>query len=395
MGRLHRLFMITSDFHYAREGRVYTTSAFMRFVPELLAFADSIKVAAPVHLDPRSSGFSVESARLGYLPLPPSATLEQFLRRFPRDSARIARTLYGGIRRADLVWINGPHPLLVLGAVMARALGKPYVLWMRGDIRATVPSKYHGDDRTSTMARRAAVYLDEAMLSCAEGAVVFYTGSGLARYGTRARYALPANTSLVRAAQLAKAPHGDLHDPVRILWAGQLRPVKGVSHLLEALRLLRDSGRRVTLEVIGDGEQRTELEQEIRRLELEADVMMRGYIPPGAALTEAFANADIYVLPSLSEGIPKVLIEATAQGLPVVGSRVGGVPDVITDGVNGLLVEPGSREAIRAAVETIIDDDALRRRLAAGALEYAKMHTAEAEVERIWSGIREAYPSLR
>lgn len=394
MSALYRLLLVTSDFHYRRGGAVFTTSAFMRFVPELLAFADEIEVAAPIHPDSASTGFSIESPVVRYLPLPPSAALEEFLRRLPRDGVGILGSLYKGMRRADIVWINGPHPLLVLSAALARALRKRHVLWIRGDIRATVPSKYRGAGLRRAAARRTAVYLDRAIECCAVGAVVFYTGRGLDRYGERARYSMRANTSLVKGPELASVPHTELHDPVRLLWAGQLRPVKGLAYLLEAVSRLRAQGYRVVLTLIGEGEQRAELEAECRRLGVEAAVRMPGYVPPGAALTEAFTNADIYVLPSLSEGIPKVLIEAMAQGLPVVSTEVGGIADMIVDRESGLLIEPRSAEAIRGAVEELILDASLRRRVAAGALEYARLHTAEAEVARIRSGLREAYPDL-
>lgn len=393
--RLRRLLLVTSDYHYRnREGGVCTTSAFMRFVPELLALAERIDVCAPVHASGEERGYGIEGRKVAYRPLPPSRTLEQFLRRLPKDGLPIARILYAGIRKADLVWINGPHPLLPLAALLCRLVGKPYLLWLRGDILATVSAKYRSGTGRDRLAARTAYYLDRTIAWAARNAAVFYTGGGLKRYAERARYAQPAQASLVREADLAPSPRTTLHTPVRLLWAGQLRPVKGLVHLLRAARLLQGEGRDVRLTLVGGGEQEEELRALVAALGLERSVRFAGYVPPGSALCAYFDEADVFVLPSISEGVPKVLLEAMARALPVVASRVGGVPDVIRDGENGVLVPPADPAALAVAVARVLDDPGLRGRLSAGALAFAREHTARAEADRIQRGVRQAFPNL-
>ncbi len=366
----------------------------MRFVVELSRLAHSIEVCTPVHPEGSEQGFSIESPCVRYRSLPPSRTIEQFVRRFPGDGTRIVGQLYQGIRGADLVWINGPHPLLPLGALIARLLRKPYLLWLRGDILETTRSKYAGQGGRNGLALRAAFYLDRLILFAAKGAVVFYTGGGLERYAAKARYGRLANTSLVRDSQLAAGSKSCVHSPIRLLWAGQLRPVKGLPYLLGAVRALRDQGLSVSLTLVGDGEQREALEAAIERLGLQETVSLEGYLPPGPDLDAFFEQADLFVLPSLSEGVPKVLFEAMARALPVVASRVGGVPDVVTDGANGLLVPPADAEALVGAIRRLAEDSMLRARLSRGALEFARGHTTAAEVERIHEGVTAAFPGL-
>nr|MDQ3328497.1 glycosyltransferase family 4 protein [Chloroflexota bacterium] len=341
-----RLCLVTSDYHFREAGAIRTTSAFLRFVPELLPLARRIEVCAPVHAEGAAHGFSIESARVGYRPLPPSRTLEEFLRRFPRDGLTITHELYVGMRCADLIWINGPHPLLPLAALIARVMRKPYLLWLRGDILMTVRVKYAEGSTRDRLAARTAWYLDRLIGPSARGAAVFYTGSSLARYGRRAAYAQPANTSLVSEAQLAARPRTRVHAPLRLLWVGQLRPVKGLLHLLRALCSLRDEGQHMDLRLVGDGEQRDALIAEVAVLGLDDVVHLVGYVAPGPVLDAEYEEADVFVLPSLSEGIPKVLFEAMARALPVVATEVGGVPDVVCDGENGLLVRAGDAHAI-------------------------------------------------
>jgi len=270
----------------------------------------------------------------------------------------------------------------------------PYLLWLRGDILAGVRAKYIERSRRDRMAARTAHYLDRMIGLAARDAVVFYTGGGLARYSPTARYSQPVMTSLVAPAQLASAARASAHVPLRLLWAGQLRPVKGLLHLLTAVRRMVDAGAAVQLTLVGDGEQRPALEAELARLDLGGIVELAGYVAPGAALDRYFDEADVFVLPSLSEGVPKVLLEAMARALPVVTSRTGGIPDIVHNEISGLLVPPANVAALQDAVVRLAQDDDLRRRLGEGALSFAREHTAQREVERIDEGLRRAFPSI-
>jgi glycosyltransferase involved in cell wall biosynthesis len=116
---------------------------------------------------------------------------------------------------------------------------------------------------------------------------------------------------------------------------GRLVPVKGHAMLLEAMRMVRHSNQNLTLLLVGDGPLRGHLEAEVKRMGLERAVIFAGH----QEQSYDFINImDIFVLPSLHEGIPMVLLEALALKRPVIASRVGGIPEVIENGVSGLLV---------------------------------------------------------
>jgi glycosyltransferase involved in cell wall biosynthesis len=89
-------------------------------------------------------------------------------------------------------------------------------------------------------------------------------------------------------------------------------------------------------------------------------------VPP-EEVAAALDEATVLLLPSRSEGLPRVAMEAFARGRPVIGSRAGGIPDIVSDGVNGLLVPPGDARALAAAVERVLTDRELAERLAAAA----------------------------
>jgi colanic acid/amylovoran biosynthesis glycosyltransferase len=160
------------------------------------------------------------------------------------------------------------------------------------------------------------------------------------------------------------------HGPLRIVAVGTLHEVKGQIHLIEACRLLAERGIEFTCRFIGDGPDRDALQARIDELGLGDRVILAGRMTSDAVAAE-LATSDVLAAPSVPtsggkrEGIPVVLMEAMATGLPVVASRLSGIPELVTDGVSGLLVSPGDDDALAQALATLATDGALRARLGA------------------------------
>ena len=134
---------------------------------------------------------------------------------------------------------------------------------------------------------------------------------------------------------------------------GRLVPVKGHTVLLEALRILHESNRTVKLLIVGDGPLRGQLEREVRNLGLERSVIFAGH----QAQSYDFINMmDVFVLPSLHEGIPMVLLEALALQRPVVATCVGGIPEIISQGETGLLAQPADAVSLAESIRQFIED---------------------------------------
>ena len=146
------------------------------------------------------------------------------------------------------------------------------------------------------------------------------------------------------------------------VFAGRLTAQKALGTALDAVA--RVPGAR--LHLVGDGPERERLEEHARRAGLNGRVVFLGARPRAEVLV-ALAGADAAVLSSDWENMPHAALEALAVGTPVVATAVGGVPEVVHDGVNGLLVPPGSPEALAAALERLLAEPGLRDRLAAGA----------------------------
>jgi len=140
----------------------------------------------------------------------------------------------------------------------------------------------------------------------------------------------------------------------------RLNPMKGVEYFLDAASIVAERFPDVRFLVAGDGGSRKELEDRARRLGLEARIVFTGF---RSDVRELLSEAAISVLPSLSEGTSNTLLESMAAGLPVVATQVGGNPEVIEDGVSGLLVPPRDSAEIAAAVGRLLEDEGFARRL--------------------------------
>jgi glycosyltransferase involved in cell wall biosynthesis len=156
--------------------------------------------------------------------------------------------------------------------------------------------------------------------------------------------------------------------PPRIVSVGRLVEKKGHDDLLAACRLLKDRGQRFQLDVYGDGPLRERLEAEIARLDLGDEVALLGARPRGELLP-ALQAADVFALtPAVTpdgdrDGIPNVLLEAMACGLPVVTTAVGGIGEVVTHGSSGLLAPPHDVDAIAGQLRSLLVDEGARRRI--------------------------------
>ena len=142
---------------------------------------------------------------------------------------------------------------------------------------------------------------------------------------------------------------------------GRLSPEKGHADLVDALALVAKSGRRISAVFAGDGPSRPDLESRILAAGLRDSVFMPGYVQQPARLLQ---DADLMVLPSHTEGLPNAALEAFAMEVPVLATRVGGTPEVVTDGVTGRLVAAHSPESLAAGITSFLDDPAAWRRWA-------------------------------
>jgi glycosyltransferase involved in cell wall biosynthesis len=163
-----------------------------------------------------------------------------------------------------------------------------------------------------------------------------------------------------------------------MVFIGRLAGVKGVPVLFDALERLKDRAGGVRVTMVGDGPERAALEADARARGLAELITFTGYLSQDA-VAGVLDEADLLVLPSFAEGVPVTLMEAMAARLPVVTTLVGGIPELVEDGVSGYLVPPGNPDILADRLETLLADPDLRARMGEAGREKV---TADFEVDR-------------
>jgi glycosyltransferase involved in cell wall biosynthesis len=158
-----------------------------------------------------------------------------------------------------------------------------------------------------------------------------------------------------------------------------LVPHKGQRHLVEAARLVVQQVPDARFIIAGQGELQPQLERQIKDYHLEKHVMLAGFRPDVLSLHKAF---DIFVMSSVTEGLGTSLLDAMAAGKPIVGTRAGGIPEVVADGETGILVPPRDHDAMAEAIVRLLKNETLRRQMGdAGRARARSLFSAERMVQ--------------
>ncbi len=366
--------------------------AFSRYVESLARFADEVVLVVPARMAPfPDQAYRLRADNVRLCPLPFWDRLPEFYRALPTACARLWREL----PRWDLVNIRIPTPLGLHAYLLTRLRRRPLFLVVVGDLAGVAASV-----RVNS-AKRAAYWLylqvEERLQDLmVAGAPAFVNGQALyAKYNRPGRKVLLTTTSTLADADIWDRPDplADDHRPIRLLTVSRVDPRKGLRFLPAAVADLVARGHDVTLDVVGPvvgtlgADEQAQVEREAARLGVGDRVRFLGprTLPDVLRLAR---EHDLFVLPTLpGEGIPRVLLEAMASGLPIVVSNVAGVPTLVQHEVNGLLVPPAEPRAISTALDRLIRDAALRRRLIATGYRAARAHTADAHARKIALGL--------
>jgi len=187
-----------------------------------------------------------------------------------------------------------------------------------------------------------------------------------------------SNTSVDPAAM--KRRLGIPEDNLIVGTVGRLTSIKGHRYLIEAARKIAGSRPDTTFVILGDGELLDELKNMVTRSDIEENIKFLGW---RSDVAEVMSTFDIFALPSLNEGMGRVLVEAMALGRPIVASNIGGIPDLVVDCENGYLVPVGDVETLAARIKKLLDDPEKREEMGECGKKIAIDYSANAMVEEI------------
>lgn len=334
-------------------------------------------------------------AGVEHLPLPHYPSLRRIGAMAAATPATV-RALWRALAAVDLVWISVGSPIGLLVVALARLRGKPFVLLVRQDTIAYYRNRLPGRAWAPLLA--PLWLLDRAFRRLGRHHPTTAVGAAIATaYGAPRRDLLEFDVNLVAAAAIpSTVPQRRWESPIRLLTVGRIEPEKAPLLLAEALLLLEsDEPGRYRATWAGEGRLRGALAAHAERLGVAALLDLPGFVPFGDPLRRLYREADACLHVALTEGVPGVVWEAMASGLPLVATDVGGVRAATGDGAAALLVPPGDAAALAAAVRRLAGDPGLREEIVAAGLARARASSLEEQGERVAGFLRQAAGAAR
>jgi glycosyltransferase involved in cell wall biosynthesis len=369
---------VYTDYPYHRVGdEVYAERAFAVFLAQLSRALGGLTVIG--RLDP--------TAQRARYPLGDGVDLVP-LPYYPRlsDPLPAARAMIGSLGRfwralegVDCVWLLGPHPLAFPFAALAMARGKKVALGVRQDTPQYVRNR-HPERR---LAHLAAEIMERAFRALGRVCDVVAVGPEIAANYRHSRRVLEIAVSLVDETDLVEpqtAIEKEYGTELRALSVGRLEEEKNPMMLADVLARLREIDPRWRLSICGEGTLAEDLSGRLAGLGLKEHAEILGYLPLDRGLGELYRTSHALLHVSWTEGLPQVLFEAFAAGLPVVATDVGGIAAAVGGAVR--LVSPGDPDAAARELARIGSEPALRAALIEAGNEAVRTRTLQSEVRR-------------
>jgi glycosyltransferase involved in cell wall biosynthesis len=317
------------------------------------------------------AGARADGPGVSFAPLPDYCGPEQFF----WNVSRIRRALVASFGESEAIILRLPSVLAFLAEGWLRRGARPFAVEVVGDPwDALGPGAHHHPLRAAFRHSLTRSQRRQCVSSCASSYVTLQALQR--RYPARpgglavgcSDVELPYSVFVGQARSVPSAPR---RRP-RLVTVGSLNHLyKAPDVLLEAVALCRRNGLDASLVVVGDGQYRRALEARCRLLGIRERVVFRGQLRFGAAVRRELDRADLFVLPSRQEGLPRALLEAMARGLPAVGSSVGGIPELLPPED---LVAPNDPAGLACKIAEVFQDPARLPQMSGrnlnGALEY-------------------------
>jgi glycosyltransferase involved in cell wall biosynthesis len=298
------------------------------------------------------------------------------------------------LRNVALLYVRGCCYESFWTAGAAKGLGIPILYEMHGDWQNAILNEGRGS-RWRRCTRRVRASIAKAMQArlAAMAVAVISVGPTLAeKYVPKGVPTLISTNNNIHEAQLRRRVAFTLKDPPRLLFVGEIKHYKGLRYLFEALRILWEGHQRFEMILVGEGPFKNSLAAYATNHGFREHVHFTGYLP-FCEVIDHYRTADVFILPSLTEGVPRVIQEAMSVGCPVIASDVGSIRWQLEEGA-GLLVPPGDPRSLANAITTMLQNESVRRSLSARSYIRAQAFSFEKQSHRIRDFVKSQFPVL-
>ena len=373
---------VYADLRYIRVGNsVSTDNAFGQLLVSLAQALGGLRVFGRTTNAELPGAISLPADLITFVALPAYDSLHRWTAALPAFETSL-KVIDRNLSGLDGIWIFGPHPLAGAIAKRARRAGVRSFLGVRQHFPEYVRGRFHPVIQPA--ANVAAFILERTFRHLGQSAPTVVVGDDLARrWRSSAPRILAMPFAIITSEDVVPQEEAGMrpwHEPVELLTVTRLEPEKNPLLLAEMLTHL---GKGFHLRVAGDGDLHSQLREKAVQLGVDEQLELLGQIPFGPRLRDLYRTSDCFVHVSHTEGVPQVLYEAMAAGIPMVATDVGGVRSALGDGQYGLLVPPREPRLLVEAVRRLAVDPTLRRKLALSARAEVQTRTLEIQVEKL------------
>ncbi|NHC42867.1 glycosyltransferase [Bacillus sp. MM2020_1] len=369
--------------------KYYCNGAFGRYIDELAQKFETLYLVVPVTKISDSdfvNDYQISSNNIIVQEIPEYTGFISAIknRKKIKDSIKIHSKKWNSV-----VYIRWPVPFFKYVFNIASKKTLPVCFHLVGDTKAVVSegTKYKG--LMKILAMKFADYNSNIMKRLIKDTPTLVNGNGLRRlYSKENEFVKEIRTSTFSEKEIDTSIKNINKDSIKLLYVGYLRHEKGLPYLLEAVEILRRDNIKVYLTIIGEGDILEELKEKVTDLKIEQFVNFKGYVPLGQSLFNEYKQHDIFVLPSISEGTPRVLLEAMCKGLAVIATNTGGIPYTVKNEYNGILVEKKDSKELSQAILKIVNDDTLRKGIITNGFKFAEKNTIESHINEVFNFIQ-------
>ncbi len=368
------------------EGRLWEAEgSFARYVDSLAPYFDEVVLSVPVFDRPQASGSRVRSANVRIAALPYFPGPRQFYPLLPR----LHRLLRHWVSQCDVIHLRVPSPAAIFAFRLAMQQRKPVFLLVVGDYEALLPHLPYKGIKKQLFAWYVA-FEEWALRRMTTRALTFANGAALReKHEAQGATVFETKTTTLNVSDVGSRADTCQSSRIRLLTVSRIDPRKGLRVLPEAIAELASGGVDVTLDIVGPtigaigDDEKAAIAAEAARLGVADRVRLIGAIALDQLIT-MYRDYDLFVLPTRpGEGVPRVLMEAMANGLPVITTRVSGIGSLVTHGQNGVVIDEPTPGAVTRAVRLLIDQPGVRREIIQGGYKTARGHTLERQAAQM------------
>jgi len=360
-GRIKRPLVVFIDYIlHKKDQEYYSDDSHILFTQAIQSrFTTSVLCSRTLSTDV-AQGHKVDTETTSVQALPYYPSLVSFWKRIWVLLPRTIRRIKSQITDESVLWLAWPHPISLVLLLLYGKRNKVFIT-VRQNLKALMKVRYTGPTRI--LAIFMVDFLNLVLRLFYKNILVLTTG----REMYRMLNPIMSNVHEVKTPVVSKGYKQqyvyDNSDEINLLFVGRLEPEKGLKYLVESVALLKRRGLNVKLNIVGNGAEWDSLQSQVKEKKLEGVITFHGYLPFGDQLLAHYASASYFILPSISEGFPKVINEARAFGLPIITTKCGGVVHEIEHEVNGYFIDKKSPESIVNAVCHLYKSPELRQKI--------------------------------